>query len=108
MNNKCAAPFESIEAAQDYLALLAEVVQESQQVVDSEQGAVEQADRHLDALRLISYNLDKLSRHILRSRRILNDLRMLRRILRQGGPANPRSPYISTQMYTDDEVAGGA
>jgi hypothetical protein len=35
----------------------------------------------LEALHLIGYNLEKLTHHLKASRRILNDLRMLRRIL---------------------------
>ena len=39
--------------------------------------------RRVEALRLIGYNLEKLASHLKTSRRILNDLRMLRRILQQ-------------------------
>ena len=41
----------------------------------------EHADRRQEALRLVSYNLAKLSMHMTASRRILNDLRTLRRLL---------------------------
>ena len=44
--------------------------------------------RHVEALRLIGYNLEKLAHHIKVSRRILNDLRMLRRILHQEDRGN--------------------
>jgi hypothetical protein len=37
----------------------------------------------VEALRLIGYNLEKLESHLKTSRRILNDLRMLRRIVQQ-------------------------
>jgi hypothetical protein len=48
----------------------------------------EGADRRKEALLLVSYNLAKLNLHITGSRRILNDLRTLRRLLlaeRNGG-----------------------
>ena len=75
--------FESIESAQEYLGLLAQVITEAQQAVQVDlQGSAESArPRRVEALRLIAYNLDKLGTHIKTSRRILNDLRMLRRIL---------------------------
>ncbi|MGD0130092.1 MAG: hypothetical protein ABSF46_32645 [Terriglobia bacterium] len=83
MNSEAVAAFESIESAQEYFGLLAQVVLESQQAVqaDIQEKADSVSSRHLDALRLIGYDLDKLAHHIKASRRILNDLRMLRRIL---------------------------
>jgi hypothetical protein len=75
--------FESIESAQEYLGLLAQVVAEAQQAVQVDlQGSAELArPRRVEALRLIGYNLEKLASHLKTSRRILNDLRMLRRIV---------------------------
>jgi hypothetical protein len=83
VNHESAAGFESIESAQEYFELLAEVVLESQQAVQADiQGKADSgSSRHVEALRLIGYNLEKLAHHIKVSRRILNDLRMLRRIL---------------------------
>ncbi len=82
--------FESIESAQEYLGLLAQVVTEAQQAVQADiQGSVESdRPRRVEALRLIGYNLEKLAFHLKTSRRILNDLRMLRRILQQRGLGN--------------------
>ena len=81
--------FESIESAQEYLALLAQVVTEAQQAIhDDIQGSAEsERPRRVEALRLIGYKLEKLESHLKTSRRILNDLRMLRRILQQGESA---------------------
>jgi hypothetical protein len=79
------SPFESIENAQEYLVLLAEEVLESRQAIqadlDSQQGS--EATRHMEALRLILYNLERLGQHLKISRRLLNDLRTLRRLLHQ-------------------------
>lgn len=79
------AAFESIESAQEYLALLAQVISESQQAVAADiQGNAElNPPRRVEALRLIDFKLEKLASHVKTSRRILNDLRMLRRILQQ-------------------------
>jgi hypothetical protein len=42
-----------------------------------------QESRRVEALRLVLYKLDKLEHHITASRRLLNDLRSLRRLLLQ-------------------------
>jgi hypothetical protein len=93
VNHASAAAFESIESAQEYFELLAEVVLESQQAVQADiQVKVDSGSaRHLEALRLIGFKLERLASHIKMSRRILNDLRMLRRMVYQregagGGP----------------------
>lgn len=85
MDFEADAAFESIESAQEYLALLAQVIAESQQALEADLGANAQSDlpRRVEALRLIGFKLEKLASHIKMSRLILNDLRMLRRILQQ-------------------------
>lgn len=85
MECKAQAAFESIESAQEYLALLAQTVLEAKQGTDIEIDAKANSEqlRHVEALRMISYNLEKLERHVKMSRRILNDLRTLRRLLHQ-------------------------
>jgi hypothetical protein len=85
-------PFDSIEGSQEYVSLLAEAIEEARQEVDADIAVAltEGADRRRDALQLVSYNLAKLTLHITTSRRILNDLRTLRRLLlaeRHGEPA---------------------
>src|SRR5262249_41215576 len=83
-------PFDSIENAQEYLRLLSEVIAEAKQTVAADlcvgAAAESQASR---ALQLICYKLEKLSTHIRMSRRILNDLLMLGRLL--GKQANIKS-----------------
>lgn len=75
-------PFENIESAQEFMELLEEAVEEVRKDVESEVGRA-QPERRLQALQLVSYNLAKLSVHVSTSRRILNDLRSLRRLLLQ-------------------------
>jgi len=76
-------PFDSIEGSHEYVALLAESLEEARSDVEAEISAAERegADRRKEALLLVSYNLAKLNLHITSSRRILNDLRTLRRLL---------------------------
>ncbi|MGA2435392.1 MAG: hypothetical protein ABSG25_08905 [Bryobacteraceae bacterium] len=73
-------PFENIESAQQFVDLLAEAIEEAQRDVEADLGR-DQPERRLQALQLVSYNLAKLSMHMGTSRRLLNDLRTLRRLL---------------------------
>jgi hypothetical protein len=67
------------------VALLAEALKEARQEIEEEIRLAEKegtsAERRKQALLLVSYDLDKLNLHIVSSRRILNDLRSLRRLL---------------------------
>ncbi len=76
-------PFDSIEGSHEYVALLAQAIAEARKEVEEDIAAAEResADRRKQALLLVSYNLAKLNLHITNSRRILNDLRTLRRLL---------------------------
>lgn len=76
-------PFDSIEGSHEYVAMLAEALDEARRDVEAGLADAERegADRRKEALLLVSYNLAKLNLHITTSRRILNDLRSLRRLL---------------------------
>ena len=88
-------PFDSLEGSHEYIALLSEVIEEARRDVDAEIALAvdEEADRRKEALQLVAYNLAKLNLHMTTSRRILNDLRTLRRLLlderRSSGAAEP-------------------
>jgi hypothetical protein len=84
-------PFDSIEGSHEYVAMLSEALEEARRDVDAEIALAdtERAERRKQALQLVAYNLAKLSFHITAGRRILNDLRSLRRLLlaeRHGRP----------------------
>ncbi len=83
VSHKPETPFDSIEGSHEYVALLAEALAEARLDIEHEVTAAESegADRRKQALLLVSYNLAKLNLHITASRRILNDLRTLRRLL---------------------------
>jgi hypothetical protein len=83
LGHEAETPFDSIEGSHEYVALLAEALAEARRDVDAEVRIAEQegAQRRKEALILVSYNLAKLNLHITTSRRILNDLRTLRRLL---------------------------
>ena len=76
-------PFDTIESAHEYIGLLCEALDDAQRTIGQEiahpcefTGA-----RHLDALRLADYKLKSLRQHFVTSRRLLTDLRTLRRYL---------------------------
>jgi hypothetical protein len=92
---KAETPFDSIEGSHEYVRMLSEAVDEARRDVEEEVASAEKdrADRRKEALLLVSYNLAKLNLHITSSRRILNDLRTLRRLLlaERGLPADDES-----------------
>jgi len=83
VSHKPETPFDDIEGSHEYVAMLAEALDEARRDVEAEVAVADRegAERRKEALLLVSYNLAKLNMHITSSRRILNDLRSLRRLL---------------------------
>jgi hypothetical protein len=79
-------PFDNIESAQEYLALLSRELDVAKQETQADiaREADSQIPRCRDTLRLVVYTLEKLEQHIKISRCSLNDLRTLRRLLLEG------------------------
>lgn len=78
-------PFDSIESAQQFVELLCEAIEEARAEIEEQLrcSTAPGEARRRQALQVIAYNLGKLSQHMGASRRILNDLRSLRRLLFQ-------------------------
>ncbi len=76
-------PFDNIESSHEYVKLLSEAVEEALAEVEAEVtlAGTDGADRRKEALQLVLFKLGKLKGHMDSSRRILNDLRTLRRLL---------------------------
>ena len=83
MSEESETPFDSIEGSYQYVDMLSEAIVEARRDVEAEVALAEKesADRRKQGLLLVSYNLAKLEGHMTTSRRILNDLRTLRRVL---------------------------
>jgi hypothetical protein len=83
MSYKPETPFDSIDSSHEYVTLLLETIREVQKDVEAEMALAvdEKAIRRQEALQLVCYNLTRLTSHMTSSRRILNDLRSLRRLL---------------------------
>ena len=97
MNHASASPFDSIESAYEFVSLFSDSVADAKRDIetDIQREMKANTERRLDALRLAAYNLDKLEVHLNKSRRILNDLRSLRRLLFEEraaarAPASPK------------------
>ena len=76
-------PFDSIESAHEYVDLLVHEAEEVRTGIgrDIAEAVSTEQTRRVDALRLVDYKLKQLTGHLSASRRLLNDLRMLRRLL---------------------------
>jgi hypothetical protein len=83
MDYEFETPFDNIESAQEYLVLLSQALEEATANAEADILGEETSKtaRRRDALRLVLYKLEKLEQHIKTSRRLLNDLRTLRRLL---------------------------
>ena len=88
MSFKRETPFDNIESAQQFVRLLIEAIEESRADVDADIARAESnlSERQKQALQIVSNTLAKLSHHMTTSRRMLNDLRTLRRILLEERP----------------------
>ena len=75
--------FENIESAHAYVGLLFEEVDNATRMIEQEIATAMDVSgtRDLDALRLVHYKLHSLRGHLVMSRRLLGDLRTLRRYL---------------------------
>ena len=83
MNAELNKPFESIESAHEFVALLEESIREA---ADDVRGHLREAEaardeRQVRALNLALYKLTQLAANMHKSRRALNDLRSIRRLL---------------------------
>jgi hypothetical protein len=76
-------PFDSIESSQSFMDVLAETILEAMRElsVDQQIAARENQARRLRAIELAMFKLKTLNCHVNKSRRALNDLRMIRRLI---------------------------
>jgi hypothetical protein len=89
--------FGTIEGAAEYLGLLLESVNEAREDLEAETALASAAgaERRQQAIQLASYKLSQLKMHLSTSRRLLNDLRTIRRLLfaeRLSGPLAAADP----------------
>jgi hypothetical protein len=85
LDSRSATPFDSVENSQEYFKLLSETLLEVKREIESDIASEANAKsaRRLEALRLVQFKLLKLEGYVNSSSVLLNDLRMLRRLLLQ-------------------------
>src|SRR5580700_10501499 len=83
MSYRSETPFDNIESSHEYVSLLAQAIEEALAEVEADiaLAGADGAARRQEALQLVRFNLSKLNGHMTSTRRILNDLRTLRRLL---------------------------
>jgi hypothetical protein len=83
MSQRSETPFDNIESSHEYVTLLAEAIEVAIGEVEADiaLAGADGAERRTQALQLVLFNMNKLQGHMTSSRRILNDLRTLRRLL---------------------------
>jgi len=87
MERQSEQPFDSIESAYDFSRILSDAVVDARRDIEGliqaqmQKETSAKSSRQLDALRVVYYSLEKLHFHTNCNRRILNDLRSLRRLL---------------------------
>jgi phospholipid N-methyltransferase len=83
VNDELSRPFDSIESAQEFMELLEQTIDEARLEIEHTllHAKKERDPRRAEAIDLAIYKLGQLSTHTKKSRRILNDLRTIRRLL---------------------------
>jgi len=83
MADQVAQPFETIESAQEFMVVLETVIAEAQSELQAMLNDVSD-ERRTEALRLALFKISQLEAHTRKSRRILNDLGLIRSLLVRG------------------------
>lgn len=80
MPDELAGPFDSIESALEFMVVLEKVIADAS---DELQEKLDEAttERYTNGLNLALYKIKQLSSHVQKSRRILNDLTLIRGVL---------------------------
>jgi len=86
MTDVAEEPFQSIESAHDFMLVLETVIVDAQgelqRMLDDANSASD--DRRKEAVRLALFKISQLDTHTRKSRRILNDLGLIRSLLARG------------------------
>ena len=83
MSHRSETPFDNIESSHEYVSMLEEAIDVAlaEAEADLALADADRADRRQEAIQLVLFKMTKLKGHMTSSRRILNDLRTLRRLL---------------------------
>ena len=83
IEDKLDQPFSSIESAIEFMRVLADAILDAQKELNQAHklAVIEGKDRRARGISLALFKLKTLNSNVYRSRRALNDLRMLRRLI---------------------------
>jgi hypothetical protein len=83
MSHSSETPFDNIESSHEYVSMLEDAIDLAltEAEADLALADADRADRRQEAIQLVLFKMTKLKGHMTSSRRILNDLRTLRRLL---------------------------
>jgi hypothetical protein len=86
MANAAEQPFHSIESAHEFMVVLENVIAETQGELKTmlDEANSGSDERRTEALRLALFKISQLETHTRKSRRILNDLGLIRSLLVRG------------------------
>jgi hypothetical protein len=86
MDDAAEQPFHSIESAHEFMTVLENVIADAQRELETLLADANNAsdDRRTEALRLALFKISQLETHTRKSRRILNDLGLIRSLLVRG------------------------
>ncbi len=90
MMDEAAHPFGSIESALEFMVLLDDTIVEASCELQEMLGRAS-GERETEAVSLALFKMRQLSSHTKESRRILNDLRLIRGLLGKRGTVSPDS-----------------
>jgi len=80
-SSRVAAPFETLESAQEFVHLLQAETEKARHEIESLLKETDPSSRRVEAFRLVLYKLSQLNTHMEASARALKDLRSLRSLL---------------------------
>jgi hypothetical protein len=83
MKHDAVKPFDTIESAHEFMVVLESVIAETQGELQAMLNDVSD-ERRTEALRLALFKISQLEAHTHKSRRILNDLGLIRSLLVRG------------------------
>jgi hypothetical protein len=83
MKDDAVQPFDTIESAHEFMMVLENVIVEAQQELQAMLDDVSD-ERRTEAIRLALFKISQLDAHTRKSRRILNDLGLIRSLLARG------------------------
>jgi hypothetical protein len=83
MANEAVQPFDTIESAHEFMVMLETVIAETQGELQALLADASD-ERRTEALRLALFKISQLDTHTRKSRRILNDLGLIRSLLVRG------------------------